>query len=164
MTEKFMSKTQNTTLKGGAAQLREVHDQWILACAAQTVDGVKGQHGVLVQEQSEAQSRQRVLAIELWLDGERLKGALVLPFGLALHAGATLCVDEGGRFTLPFRTSLPVGIVVDLEFDVERVAELRAGETLKVTAVTADSGQEVAFAIPLAGFRSAYDRLQELVQ
>lgn len=163
-TAREMKSQTGISPQTGSAQLREVHEQWVLGCVVQTVDGVKQLQGVLAQEQSEALSRQRVLAIELRSEGERVKGLLVLPFGLALEQGASLQVDEGEKFTLPYRTSLPIGIVVDLDFDAAQVAELRAGEALKVTAVVADSGQDIAFSIPLNGFRNAHDRLLKLLR
>ncbi|MNJ20213.1 Invasion associated locus B (IalB) protein [compost metagenome] len=159
-----MTRLQSSALQGEAAQLREVHDNWILACATQTVDGVVGQQGVLIQEQTHTQSNQRVLSIELWPEGEQFKGALILPFGLALQEGVILRVDEGVPFTRPFRTCLAAGCVVDLEFDEGVSAQLRVGETLRVTVVTADIGKEVAFAIPLKGLCSAHDRLLGLLQ
>ncbi|WP_433737449.1 invasion associated locus B family protein [Pseudomonas putida] len=159
-----MSKSQSNTLLGEAAQLREVHDNWILAFATQTVDGVVGQRGVLIQEQTHQPSNQRVLSIELWPEAAQFKGALMLPFGLALQEGVTLCVDEGVPFTLPFRTCLAGGCVVDVEFDEGVSAQLRVGDTLMVTVVTADIGKEVAFAIPLKGLCSAHDRLLGLLQ
>ena len=163
-----MSKTATSTtyVPQGATQLREVHDHWVLTCAAQTVDGVEGWHGVVVQEQehTQGQVRQRVLAIELQVVEKQVKGTLVLPFGLALQKGVALSVDEGIATTLPFRTNLPIGSVVDLEFDPSHVSELRSGQTLKVIVVTDEANRVVTFTIPLAGLATALDRLQGLVQ
>ncbi|MFX7140837.1 invasion associated locus B family protein, partial [Acinetobacter baumannii] len=48
----------------------------------------------LTQEQTNQQTRQRVLAMEVTLVGDRMEGVLLLPFGLVLDQGVVLQIDE----------------------------------------------------------------------
>ena len=68
--------------------------------------------------------------------------------------------DQAGAVQ-PFRTCLPVGCIVDIAFDADSVASLRAGSQLDIIAA-ADGGREIIIAISLAGFSSAHDRMSAL--
>ncbi|MBZ9850375.1 invasion associated locus B family protein [Mesorhizobium sp. CA14] len=151
-------------LPGGATSLREGHADWTVSCNLATQNGAGVKVCALSQEQTDSQSRQRVLAMELRPAGEAVQGTLVLPFGLALDQGVTLQIDDGP--TLPplrFRTCLPGGCIVDLSFDAETLAILREGKSLKVK-VIADGGKETVLALSLNGFPSAADRTVELLK
>ncbi len=148
------------TLPGGASALTETHGDWIVRCEARLQ-----QIGcALAQEQLDASTRQRILAIELLPRDSLLQGSLVLPFGLALEQGVRLQVDEGAPLpTLPFRTCLPVGCIVDLAFRNDVIVLLSSGTTLKINA-TADGGGNAPFSVPLAGFSGALERTIALSQ
>lgn len=154
---------QEASLPGGAASLREVHGDWTVSCAIQPqAEGKPGKTCVLSQEQFQPQARQRVLAIELRLETGGVKGALVMPFGLSLKNGVTYQLDEGQAGSVQdFRTCLPVGCLIDIDFDSRTVASLTSGKSLKITG-TGDNGQEIAFSISLTGFASALARLEAL--
>jgi invasion protein IalB len=143
-----------STLPGGASALQETYDDWQVACGQQ--GNVK--RCAMVQQQISKDNRQRVLDIELWPAGDKLQGALMLPFGLALDQGVTLQVDDGtpGQ-PLHFRTCLPGGCVVPLSFDARSLAPLLHGTALKVKAVV-DGGGIAPFTISLKGFSGAYNR------
>ncbi|TPK96484.1 hypothetical protein FJ938_27215 [Mesorhizobium sp. B2-4-14] len=64
---------------------------------------------------------------------------------------------------LRFRTCLPGGCVVDLNFDAETLATLREGKSLKVK-VVADGGKETVLALSLNGFPGAVDRTVALLK
>jgi invasion protein IalB len=150
---------QAPTLPGGATSLNETHGDWTVACIAQD----NNKRCTLSQQQVDAQSRQRMLAIELGrvTDGHT-QGALVLPFGLALEKGVVLRVDEDKPLpALAFRTCLPAGCVVPVSFDNAMITALREGKQLQLEAV-ADGGKPVSFSISLAGLAGALDRLAEL--
>ncbi|WP_204307255.1 invasion associated locus B family protein, partial [Enterobacter hormaechei] len=87
-----------------ASSLQEAHGDWVVGCAVQ---GNAKRCG-LTQEQTNQQTRQRVLAMELTLVGDRIEGVLLLPFGLVLDQGVVLQIDElpQGQ-ALRFRTCLP---------------------------------------------------------
>lgn len=146
-----------STLPGGASSLQETYQDWSLAC-----QGTPQTVCVLTQQQVQ-QNGQRVLAIELGMNGEgALSGNLVLPFGLLLDAGVTLQIDEGEtQAPLRFSTCLPAGCLVSLEFDAEEIAALRAGTALKVNVQGMDASETV-LSISLKGLSAAIDRLAAL--
>ncbi|WP_246676013.1 invasion associated locus B family protein [Mesorhizobium sp. B2-5-4] len=151
-------------LPGGATSLREGHGDWTVSCNLATQNNAGVKVCALSQEQTDSQSRQRVLAMELRPAGETVQGTLVLPFGLALEKGVTLQIDDG--LVLPplrFRTCLPGGCIVDLAFDAETLATLREGKSLNVK-VVADGGKETNLALSLNGFPSAVDRTVALLK
>lgn len=145
-------------LPGGASQLQETHGDWRVACAQQPQKPLC----VMSQQQSDKESRQLVVAIELRANGtDKAEGTLVLPFGLAVTRPVTVQVDDGAVTTLSFRTCVPVGCVVPLMFGPPMVSALRKGTVLNVKA-TADNAQEAGFKISLTGFGSALDRTAAL--
>jgi invasion protein IalB len=147
-----------STLPGGASALSETYRDWQVACSQQEA----AKHCSLSQSQIQ-QNGQRVLAIELAAPSENaVSGIIVLPFGLALASGATLQIDDkAAGQPLPFRTCLPVGCIVPVTFDADTIAILRAGAALKIMA-TSDGGQQTPFAVSLAGFAAALDRVAAL--
>ena len=147
-------------LPGGASQVQETHGDWRVNCAQQ--NGKK--QCALAQQQSDRDSRQLILGIELKAAStNRADGTLVLPFGLAVDEPIVLRIDETGSFqTLHVRTCLPVGCLVPLAFDTAAIASLRKGTTLHVRAAAAEGGREASFKISLNGFGSALDRTIEL--
>ncbi|TPL54341.1 invasion associated locus B family protein [Mesorhizobium sp. B2-4-6] len=151
-------------LPGGATSLREGHGDWTVSCNLAIQNGAGVKVCALSQEQTDSQSRQRVLAMELRPAGEAVQGTLVLPFGLALDQGVTLQVDDGPALQpLRFRTCLPGGCIVDLNFDAQTLATLRDGKSLKVK-VVADGGKETVLSLSLNGFPSAVDRTAALLK
>lgn len=149
-------------LEGGATSLNETHDDWTVVC--RTVD--ESVRCAISQTQVNGENRQRVLAVELAAEdaGESARGTLVLPFGLQLKSGIDLAIDESGPFsTAEFSTCLPAGCLVPLAFDAAAVKALKAGSSLRATAIVNDGGREVKFGISLKGFSSALGRAAELV-
>lgn len=150
---------QAPALPGGATSLNETHGDWTVACVVQD----NNKRCTLSQQQVDAQSRQRMLAIELNASADGLtQGVLVLPFGLALEKGVVLRVDEGEPLPpLAFRTCLPTGCIVSVSFDAAMIDSLRQGKKLQLDAV-ADDGKPISFSVSLAGLPGALDRLAEL--
>lgn len=145
---------------GGASSVSETYKDWSVSCVLQEA----GKRCALTQTQTQ-QGGQRVLAIELSApNGNRLTGVLVLPFGLALDSGATLQIDDkpAGQ-PLRFRTCLPAGCLIPLNFDAAMIAALRNGTALKVK-VHADGGKETMLSISLQGFPAALDRTAALAR
>lgn len=156
---------EDVSLPGGASTLREAHGDWSVTCAVQAEpDGGKVKICAFSQEQFQTQTRQRALAVELRPAGDGAKGTLVLPFGLALQHGVVYQLDDGQTGALQFfRTCLPVGCIIDVNFDAGTVASLKTGKMLGVRATT-DGGQEMTFSISLAGFTNAFERTIALLQ
>ena len=149
-------------LPGGASSLQETFDNWTVACVQQAA----AKRCSLSQQQNDAQSHQRVLAIEFMAPAaDQLEGTLVLPFGLALDHGVTLQIDDGPASpSQKFRTCLPVGCLVPFAFDAKTIATLRKGANLKVAALAAGDGKEANFTISLKGFPAALDRTAALAK
>lgn len=145
-------------LPGGATTLREGYGDWVVSCDIVTQNGTSRKVCGLSQVQTNARSHQRVLALELQPDQAGVEGTLALPFGIDLTKGATLQIDGGMEFaSLPFRTCIPAGCLVNLSFDAKAVAALRTGTSLKVN-VFPVSGQEMSLSVSLKGFPNALDR------
>lgn len=155
---------QDESLPGGASTLSETHGAWTVTCAVTSQDDAgPATHCALSQTQLHSQTRQRALAIELRPEGDGVGGTLILPFGLALASGVTYQLDEGDAgASQQFRTCLPAGCLVDIDFDARIVESLRAGRAMKVAA-SADGGEAIEFSIALTGFASAYDRVRALM-
>jgi invasion protein IalB len=152
------------SLPGGADQLREVHGDWVVLGVATSNDGQTEKACVMVQEQTHNETRQRVLRIELRPDGDKIKGLLVLPFGLLLEKGVTMQVNDGRKSpVMAFRTALPIGCIVELDISAALVSNLKAGKTLYFHAIAADNGKTVTFAVSLNGFVSALARAEAVI-
>jgi invasion protein IalB len=148
-----------SALPNGASSVQETYQDWLVTC----VQAEAAKRCALSQQQSQADG-QRVLAIELLpsKDGG-LTGAMVLPFGLALDAGATLQVDEQAPLgSLRFSTCLPAGCIVPIRFDDAVVLGLRQGSSLKVNLSLEGSAEPVPLTISLRGFSVALDRTMAL--
>ena len=145
-------------LPGGASSLNETYKDWRVACAQQGTQ----KRCVLSQVQAQ-QNGQRVLAIELNApSGNTVGGTLVLPFGLALDSGVSFQIDEKPAMQpVRFRTCMPGGCLVSVNFDAATIVALRAGTALKIKA-TADGGAAAPFSISLQGFATALDRVAAL--
>lgn len=155
---------EKDALPGGASALQETHGDWAVGCGLQKQGEQTAKACTLIQEQVDSKSRQRVLAIELRPQDDAVKGALVLPFGLDLGKGITVQVDDGKvSAVMPFRTCLPAGCIVNIEFDAKTLATLGKGMALKVKA-TSDDGKETPFNVSLTGFSSAYQRAVALAK
>ncbi len=159
------SLAQDAELPGGASNLSEVYEAWTVTCGFSVVhDGKKVKRCVLSQRQIAQQTRQRVLTIELRPSEGGATGLLILPFGLELQKGVTYHLDDGQPgATQSFRTCLPAGCLLDIDFDATVIANLKIGQKLNLTA-TADGGQEMIFSISLQGFSNALNRITELME
>lgn len=151
---------ETVSLPGGATALNETHGDWIVHCEV-----VQQKIGcALQQEQADSNSKQRILVIELAPEDGKLRGTLVLPFGLALERGVTLQIDNAAPMPeLRFRTCLPAGCLVNVSFEAPMVAAMAQATALKVNTI-ADNGAEAPFSISLKGFASALDRTITLAQ
>lgn len=148
------------TLPGGASQVQETYGDWRVTCVQQNGQKVC----TLAQQQTDKDSRQLVLGIELKTTAvDKAEGTMVLPFGLAVDKPIVLQIDEGSSRTTHFRTCVPVGCLVTLAFDPTTISSLKKGTTLNVKA-TGDGGQETVFKISLKGFAGAFDRTEALTK
>lgn len=146
-----------SSLPSGATALTETYGEWMVACSMQN----GAQRCVAQHKQINPQTQQTVLAMELAPSGDkgdRTEGTAVLPFGLALASGMSLQIDDRPALsTLPFRTCMPGGCVIMLNFDAKATTELRNGAVLKAK-VVADGGTDLVIPISLNGLGAALDR------
>lgn len=149
-------------IPGDATSVQEVYENWTVGCAQR--EGRK--QCSLVQQQMDSNTRQRALAFELSaVAPDKADGMLLLPFGLAVDREVTLQIDETPMGApLHFKTCLQAGCVVSLAFDARAIAALKKGTSLGVKATAADGNQPIAFALPLKGFASAFDRTAMLLK
>jgi len=149
---------QTSGLPGGASALNETYKDWTVAC---TQNGTT-KRCAMSQVQTQ-QNGQRVLAMELNAsNANTVSGTLVMPFGLALDAGVAFQIDDKPAMpAIRFRTCVPGGCLVNVNFDAATLVALRAGAALKVKA-TADGGAAAPFSISLQGFGTALDRVAAL--
>jgi invasion protein IalB len=152
-------------LPGGASTLRETYDNWVLNCAVQRSDGDPKVTCSVSVEQIDKPSKRRLAAIAVTpSENNGAKGSLLLPFGLSLQNGATLQVDDGPvTDPLLFRTCLPSGCIVSLDWNGDSVNTLRRGSTLKI-GVQSDGGQAASFSLPLKGLAGGLDRAIDLAK
>ena len=151
-------------LPGGAQNLREGYGDWVVSCDIRTENNVSRKVCGLSQEQTNTQSHQRVLLLQLQPKGSTAEGTLVLPFGPDLSKGISLQIDSGAVFaSLPFWTCLPGGCLVRLNFDAKSVAALRAGTSLKVNMFPVGQ-HEMSLSVSLKGFPNALDRTIALLK
>ncbi|XUY30226.1 invasion associated locus B family protein (plasmid) [Agrobacterium sp. rho-8.1] len=147
------------SVKTEPSSLAESYGDWSVRCVTKN----EARECAFSQTQLNTNS-QRVLVAELRTQADgSLRGSLILPFGLRLADGATFAVDDlpPGK-PAPFRTCLPVGCVVSLIFTEKVASSLRAGTTLKITAKSSDSGEDVVFSVSLKGFETALQRTSAL--
>ncbi|AIJ71803.1 MULTISPECIES: invasion associated locus B family protein [Brucella] len=149
------------SLPGGASTLQETYQDWTVSCQSQKDTTAC----VMRQEQSSAQTGQRVLTAELRnVAGGKVDGVLLMPFGLDLAKGASLKIDDTAGPNLTFSTCLPQGCLAPVSFDAKQVAALKSGTNINVTTTALSPSQPVAFKISLKGFGAALDRIQALTK
>lgn len=148
-------------LPGGASTLQETYQDWTVSCQTQNETTAC----VIRQDQSSAQTRQRVLTAELRNGGDgKVDGVILLPFGLDLAKGAALKIDEADGPKLAYSTCLPQGCLAPVHLDARQTAALKKGETLNLSATALSPSQPVAFKISLKGFGAAFDRIVALTK
>lgn len=146
-------------LPGGATSLNETHVDWTLSCGVQPAASGGAVGCSVGQTQFDKTSKKRILsfAVSPQTSGG-IKGVVVLPFGLSLDKGVTFQLDAGSVTPVAhFRTCLPAGCLVSLDWPDSTVKDMRAATTLKIAATTAN-GQAAPFSLPMSGFSAALDR------
>ena len=85
-------------LPGGAQNLQEGYGDWVMSCDIRSENNVSRKVCGLSQQQTNTQSHQRVLLMQLQPKGAAAEGTLVLPFGPDLSKGISLQIDSGAVF------------------------------------------------------------------
>lgn len=137
---------------------QEKIDDWQLICVGEAKD----KRCSIVKEMTDEKSGQRVVALELGMNGDRLEGAAVLPFGIALARGLAVRFKDGEPgTTVSFQTCLPAGCLAPLSFDLPAIKQLDQSKTLLLS-VGLPSGETANFTMPVAGLEKAQARLRVL--
>jgi invasion protein IalB len=152
------AQQQVAALPNGASSLREVYQDWSVACAVQEHAKVCS----LSQDQVQ-QNGQRLLAIEVHRSADGSATAtLLLPFGILLDSGVTPQIDDQPPLSpLRFRTCQPTGCLAVFSIDPPTLGKLREGSVLKLNVRTAAETQ-LTFPVSLSGLTVALDRMAAL--
>jgi invasion protein IalB len=149
-----------TPLPNGASSINETYGDWIVDC--RLVEGQK--QCMLLQAQGNNQTKQRTFEIQLRTpkDG-KIEGTIIMPFGLKLDNGAILSLDDKDLgLGLRFSTCLLQGCLLPVSFPTATVDAIKKGKMLTIASLNLNSGEVVAFKIPLEGFAAASARMDEL--
>jgi invasion protein IalB len=149
-----------TLLPNGASAINETYGDWIVDC--RLFEGQK--QCMLLQAQGNGQTKQRTFEIQLRTpkDG-KIEGTIIMPFGLKLDNGAILSLDDKDLgLGLRFSTCMPQGCLVPVSLPTATVDAMKKGRILTVASLNLNSGEVVAFKIPLEGFAAASARIGEL--
>jgi invasion protein IalB len=149
-----------STLPGGAEAISEVFQDWTVSCLSP--EG--GKSCSIRQQQADAKTRQRLLAVQLQSKGDKVEGLMVLPFGLLIDKGVTLKVGETSLGTLRFKTCLPQGCLVPFSLNAQSLSLLRAGSAPLSIIASNDANQPLTFNVSVKGFSQALDRAQSLAK
>lgn len=145
-------------LPNGASSLREVYQDWSVACSVQETTRICS----LSQDQVQ-QNGQRLLAVEVRgrADGSAT-ATILLPFGILLDSGVTPQIDDQSPLSqLRFRTCLPGGCIAVFPIDPSTLGKMRNGTVLKLN-VTTDAETQLTFPVSLHGLTAALDRVASL--
>ncbi|WP_205602621.1 invasion associated locus B family protein [Chelativorans alearense] len=152
------AQQQVAALPNGASSLREVYQDWSVACSVQENARVCS----LSQDQVQ-QNGHRILAVEMQgrADGSAT-ATMLLPFGILLDSGVTPQIDDQPPLPLlRFRTCLPTGCLAVFSIDPPTLERMRGGTVLKLNVTTAAETQ-LTFPVSLSGLTAALDRMAAL--
>ncbi|KRB32890.1 invasion protein [Mesorhizobium sp. Root695] len=152
------AQQQVAAVPDGPSSLREVYQDWSVACSVQENARVCS----LSQDQVQ-KNGQRLLAVEIQrrADGSTM-ATLLLPFGILLDPGVTLQIDDQPPLSPQrFRTCLPTGCIAVFAIDRPTLGKMRGGTVLKLN-VTTDAKTPLTFPVSLHGLTAALDRMVAL--
>ncbi|HEX4118746.1 MAG TPA: invasion associated locus B family protein [Rhizomicrobium sp.] len=139
-------------------EVKNVGD-WLVRCyPAQTQSPCD-----MYQQQNDAKSQQRVLAVSLAYIPRLDKHAIQIsvPLGVSIGRGVVL---QSGSYTsppMPYRRCDRGGCYVEMLIDNNVVDQLNHGGDNALLKVTADDGKNYQLRISLNGFSAAHDSMEE---
>lgn len=150
-------------LPNGATALNETFNDWSVNCRAQGKEGARKTNCTMQQVQMQKNTRKRVLTVSFAAQpGGAVKGSIILPFGLDLAGGVKLRIDAGEPTApIPFRTCVPMGCLIPIDWKAETTDALRKATALKIEVRSVD-GKDMPFSVSLKGFGAALDRASSL--
>jgi invasion protein IalB len=152
------AQQQAAAVPDGPSSLREVYQDWSVACSVQ-----ENVNNCSLSHDQVQQNGQRLLAVEMQrrADGSAT-ATLLLPFGILLDPGVAPQIDDQSPLpSLRFRTCLPTGCVAVFSIDPSTLGKMREGSVLKLNVTTAAETQ-LTFPVSLRGLPAALDRMAAL--
>ena len=106
-------------------------------------------------------TRQRIVAMEMFVGEDGPVAIFALPHGLNIPAGVTILFDEQEEGeTFPINTANQNGAIAQISLSDEMIASMRGGALMTVQ-VANTSGQRLNLQMSLVGFSRSYDLLVE---
>jgi len=117
----------------------------------------------MYQQQNDAKSNQRVLAVSLAYIPRLDKHAIQIsvPLGVSITRGASILVGSYTSPAMPYRRCDRAGCYVEMLIDNSLVDQLSHGGDTALIKVTADDGKNYELKLSLNGFPAAHDSMSE---
>lgn len=148
----------------GPTALSETYQDWVVNChQVRGADGTATRLCQMSQELRQQDSNQLVLLISIAANvATTPRATIIAPFGLKLSEGIGLVLAEREIIKAPFDTCLPAGCLAYLDLSPESLDKLRASETVQIVLQPSQSLDSMLVTISLAGFTTAWNRLNSL--
>ncbi|WP_407977351.1 invasion associated locus B family protein [Brucella pseudogrignonensis] len=146
-----------------ANAVTQTYDDWQVVCkeasgkrlcaAVQQVAG---------QIEGQPNTKQRLIAVEIIRSGDSATGSMILPFGINVSKGVSLGLDKTPENAprIPFKTCIPAGCIVPLEFSPQAVDALKKASRISVGFEGASDRREKTMEVSLKGFAEAFESIK----
>src|SRR6185437_2403251 len=117
----------------------------------------------MYQQQNDAKSQQRVLAVSIAYIPHLDKHAIQIsvPLGVSIERGVVLQAGSYNSPVLPYRRCDRAGCYVEMLIDNSTIDQLNYGGSDALIKVTADDGKNYQLKLSLNGFTAAHDSMAE---
>jgi invasion protein IalB len=137
------------------------YNDWRVACEADPKDAGKKKCDMFQQVMFKDKKH---LALAAHVGNQTVKGQklvnlrLVTPLGTMLPAGIAIKIDDDKQKKLPYSFCLPNGCIINMIFDKDMTARLKAGKEMLV-AYKSITNKTLTVKVSLIGFSSALNAL-----
>lgn len=117
----------------------------------------------MYQQQNDAKSQQRVLAVSIAYIPHLDKHAIQIsvPLGVSIERGVVLQAGSFNSPVMPYRRCDRAGCYVEMLIDNSTIDQLNHGGSDALIKVTADDGKNYQLKLSLNGFTAAHDSMTE---
>ncbi|TAG31551.1 MAG: invasion associated locus B family protein [Rhodobacterales bacterium] len=159
--EAVAQPTTEAKVPDGPVALSETYGDWVVSCQqANATSGMPTRICQMSQELRQREGNQLLLLIAITpSDTAAPRATLVAPFGLKLSEGAAVAVGDKTIANAPFDTCLPAGCIAYLDLNPDAMDSLLTGEVAQVVLMPTQSQERLLIEISLAGFTTAWARL-----
>jgi len=114
------------------------------------------------QIEGQPNAKQRLIAVEIIRSGASATGSMILPFGINVSKGVSLGLDKTPEKAprIPFKTCIPAGCIVPLDFGPQAVDALKKAQMISVGFEGASDGREKTMEVSLKGFAAAFESIK----